>query len=112
MGHSCQWRGELACGCGSLLGWRAVRDERGALGRGAGLVRERKEGETAWAVRVAGPVQKERKWAAGLVLDWAACAGLGWVLGLGLPFLFLFLFKLNYLNSNSNLNSNPMRSNK
>jgi hypothetical protein len=46
-----------------------VRDGRGALGHGAGLVRERKEGETAWAVRVAGPAQKERKWAAGLVLD-------------------------------------------
>ena len=75
-------------------------------------MRERKEGETAWAVRVAGLAQKERKWAAELMLDWAACAGLGWVFGLGLPFLFLFLFELNYLNSNSNLNSNPMHSNK
>ena len=115
MGHSCQWRGELACGCGSLLGWRAVRDGRDALGRGAGLVRERKEGETAWAVRVAGPAQKERKWAAGLVLDWAAERGSSWARGevgwaswaegwvwVCFLFLFLFFFKLTQIQMNSN----------
>ena len=73
------------------------------------------------AVRVAGPVQKERKWAAGLVLDWAAVLGpvregkeeeAGWPRGLvgldqlpGFGFfyflsLFYFLFQTNYLNSN------------
>ena len=47
------------------------------------------------AVRVAGPAQKERKWAAGLVLDWAACAGLGWVFGVGLETGFGFSFSIS-----------------
>ena len=67
--------------------------QAGRSGRWDGAERKRAVQEFAGGPVGAGsgPTQKERKWAAGLVLDWAACAGLGWVFGLGLPFLFLLL---------------------